>query len=319
MFVRCSDRDTGLETIRDHAKWVFLVGSLSSEQPTEENRGINEYDDDPKGDKYGFVEGCAAIEFCYTTTVKVDMNLVNFPFDVQEVPLRIYDCYGDSELVPPAEFFKAGSKHKASNSVVLVRSALVSEEWEMSSPHVTFGEQSDPYETLAPYTQCTVHLKLARKGMGYAVRFVSLMCLMSLGGLLPFLVEPALEPGDSLSYQMGLLFSVIAFQLIVSSFLPVTSTTTIIDFYGMFLFSFVALCMLVITVTSSKFDGNPESGNFWFLLLVWLGFHCWFGAKIQSMLSLRELELDTPNVYEGNAFVIESGQKRGRLVPPDRS
>merc|ERR1719240_980652 len=76
------------------------------------------------------------------------------------------------------------------------------------------------------------------------------MSMLALSAIAPLLVKPVMGAGSMLGYEIGLLFAVVAFQLLISSFLPVTSVATILDRYAFFLFAFVFTSIVVITAVS---------------------------------------------------------------------
>ena len=319
-FVASDSREHAFELIREMAGESWVVGGIETSD-VDEGTEFNEQD--------GLAPGAYAIEFHRVSTVKMDMDLQFFPFDIQDLPLRIYISDTAVELVDPREFWPARSQHMCQHSLLCLPSCLISEEWQMNRPLIDFS-RSDRYETLRPYPQVNVTLKLARKGAGYAIRYLSLMVVMSLGSLLPFIARPVIDTSDRLSFEMGLLFTVVAFQLIISSFLPVSSTTTVLDVYGLFLFCFVCACMAAVTFSSIRVEATINSSmsdetaneirmenslsDGWWLFVAWLVFHALYAGRIAQIFWLRQKQITTPIVRQYTAYICEGGKTMAEAV-----
>ena len=193
------------------------------------------------------------------------------------------------------------------------------------------------------YTQVAVHLKLARRGSGYARRFISIMAGLSLCTLLPLFV-PQMEGDAVLSFEIGLLFAVVAFQLLISSFLPVTSTTTAIDQcaqlstnhprrralpadaapmrhsnpqsirYAAFLFAYVFAAMVGITVVA--FVGSDEHKLWLAAVLIgfWALFHIYYAWVVVQILRKEKAGLQKPIDKMGQSYVVRQGAARGAVA-----
>jgi len=252
-------------------------------------------------------------EVKYTVTQKVAMDLSSFPFDVQTVPLRFYQQYDRAyRFVSPAQFWEEDCSSLYATHLSTVPSALISEEWELHPPLLS-QEETSPEETMSTYSTMTIHLKVARKGKGYAVRFMTLMAALSLCGILPLLVRPTMSAGDMLGFEIGLLFAVVAFQLLVSTFLPVTSTATALDQYAFFLFGFIFACM--VTITAASFASNnaqfshSEIHAAW-LFGLWFLFHIYYASFVHSLFRKRDTNLRECGLLSHKtnaAFVIANG------------
>lgn len=256
-----------------------------------------------------------------TATLKLDMELGDFPFDVQDAILRVYQQYDRVfRLVPPAKFWQKGAASPYATPLTTNSTVLISEEWDLGNPLLQFCE-TNPKDTISVYTAVSVHLKIARRGSGYAVRFMSVMSTLSFSGIFPLLIRPAMDAGDMLAFEVGLLFAVVAFQLLISSFLPVTSTTTVLDMYAIFLFAFIFACMIVITLGSYLGGLSPEDPDFTdltvfvpYLAGFWGLFHLLYAGLVLKKVCSKSRRLLTPRKETGDAFRVSAGFDSSQLA-----
>jgi hypothetical protein len=305
-----ANRDEAVEELKGIFAETFVSCQVSLEK---EDMTTDDWGDEMLPDVYGG-------EVKMTATVKVDFDLTAFPFDIQDFPLRVYQQMDRGyELVHPGQFWKPGAKSSYAQPLTTTPNALVSEEWRMEPPiHVL--ERTDPAETISDYSLFSVHLKLARKGAGYASRFMSVMAAMSLSGVFPLLATPRMEAGDALGYEIGLLFAVVAFQLLISTFLPVTSTTTALDQYAFFLFAYIFACMVAITAVSwskAGLEGHEETMAAW-LLGVWALFHMYYAWIVRGLLRGRDGELSAPKRFSSVSYVCTESNSIARPRAPNR-
>ena len=149
--------------------------------------------------------------------------------------------------------------------------------------------------------------------MGYCKRFITVMAMMSACALLPRFVKPVMDTTSALGFEISLLFAVVAFQLLISSFLPVTSTTTILDQYAIFLFFFVFMCMCVVVIESQVETQDPWIHTAW-LSAFWGVAHVYFGVMVWLLLTKQEEKLLQRDIPKRKAFVIHAGQNVGDVV-----
>lgn len=300
-------RDEAVEELKAIFAESFVIGQIETNQ--------EEMTTDDWGE--GLLPNVYGGEVKFTVTMKVDMDLADFPFDVQTIALRFFQQYDRGyKLVSPSSFWAPGSDSLYAVPLSTTPSMLVSEEWNVHAPLLKH-DHTLPQETISAYSQYSVQLKLSRKGEAYAGRFMSLMAALSLCGMAPLLI-PDMEAGDVLSYEVGLLFTVVAFQLLVSSILPVSSTITVIDKYGVFLFGFIFVCMGAIAVQAHfKHD---QARHFkllaaW-LLAGWMVFHVGFVWMVWSVISRKhEKIISHTQTAVGTSYIIRDGQERAIEAP----
>jgi len=192
-------------------------------------------------------------------------------------------------------------------------SALIAEEWKLEAPIMYYGWTNSD-ETMLTFPAAIVHLKLVRKGAGYIKRFVSIISPLSFMALFP-LHTPQLELADLFSFEVGLLFTMVAFQLIISSFLPVTSTLSIFDWYMISLFAYVFIVMAVVTAKAAchpddpmleDMDGIPTA-----LLALWIAIHasfalCVYRGRLRMQMILTTLPEQPKRCFKINNPCKES-------------
>ena len=271
------------------------------------------------------LNGVVGAELWFDLVVKVDMDFANFPFDVQDIHIRTYIGQTNYKLVSAEEFWEPGAGAKVGYATALLTTptALISEEWALAAPIVYYGK-SDINEAMEEFPQANAHLKIVREGDGYMKRFVSIMSLISLATLVP-LCTPQMGVNDLLGFEVGLLFTVVAFQIIVSSYLPVTSTLSILDEYTTFLFSFTFLVMLVVAILGGL---NPDMESFGFettgihikwLFMIWAAAHLYFALSVKKLVDHRQAKLIAPQEPPKRAYKVYTagsagGPVRGKVV-----
>jgi len=296
------------EDLSDVFGGIYFVSAISKET-----------DEDDSNPLYfpGMSPGVVGGEHCFTLTIKFDMDFNNFPFDVQDLLLSFYQGEFEYTFVSAAKFWETNAKSLYSTPLLCVPSALVNEEWELHSPLIHY-EKSDPLETMSAFTQVTVSLRFLRKGRGYVIRYMLSMMAMSFCSLLIFIPKPAAEPADMLGYEVGLLFAVVAFQLLTSSLVPMSTTITILDQYGTFLFFFLMLTMLTISGVSWMDDSsliNWDIHAIW-LFAIWLIYHFYF-VTITLITVKRQTELlnsTKKKVIQHNAYIIKGENTQGTAI-----
>ena len=305
-----TNRDEAVEELQAIFAESFVIGQLST---TQEEMTTDDWGEGLLPNVYGG-------EVKFTATIKVDMDLSDFPFDVQAVAIRFFQQYDRAyKIVSPARFWAKGSESLYATPLSTTPSALVSEEWELHAPLVRRG-LTLPEETISAYSQVAVQLPLSRKGGAYVGRFITLMAAMSLAAVMPLAV-PGMEPGDMLAYEVGLLFAVVAFQLLVSSFLPVSSTVSLLDKYGVFLFVFVFVCMTAVTFEARRDAADDDGGGpdyaalAGWLLVGWGAFHALFAVQVGVTLRHRRARLTThAEPPRPEAYIVRDGDTLARPI-----
>jgi len=264
-----------------------------------------------------YIPGTIGGEAEVTLKCKVDMDFASFPFDVQDVCIQLYcDPEVPTVLVSAEHFFRDGSQHGEACALATLPSTLVAEEWKLEAPIMYYG-RTDSNETMLPFPAAIVHLKLVRKGAGYIKRFVSIISPLSLMALFP-LQTPQLELADLFSFEVGLLFTMVAFQIIISGFLPVTSTLSILDWYTISLFTYVFVVMAVVTAKAAyhpddtlleNMEGIPA-----LLFAVWAAIHITFACCVYRSHVRMQVVLQTLPEQPKACFKINNPSKESGAV-----
>merc|ERR1712194_446742 len=237
-------------------------------------------------------DGVIAGEISLSLKVKVDMNYSAFPFDVQTLPILLYSGDGDWTLVSAEHFWTDGRWSGYARAVAITPTALISEEWDLTSAAAVY-DKSDISETMFSNSQIGVYITLKRKGAGYFKRFVSVNVMISAGALMPYMM-PSMELTDIMARQVGLLFAVVGFQLLLSSILPPASTMSVLDHYSIGLFCFIFLLMLLVAVEGYQgpevdtIDPEHSSVVLYGAFSVWLVGHIMFAARVVYFMYLQK-------------------------------
>ncbi|CAK0799267.1 unnamed protein product [Prorocentrum cordatum] len=272
---KAEDDEDGKKQIKEINKELFFVHAYDDWD--EEITPITDED---------LRDGVIAGEISLRLKVKVNMNCSAFPFDVQTLPILLYSGDDGRTLVSAEHFWIDGRWSGYARAVAITPTALISDEWDLTSAAAVY-DKSDISETMYKQSQIGVYIALKRKGSGYFIRLVSANVMISAGAVLPYMM-PSMEPTGIMEHQVGLLFAVVSFQLLLSSFLPPTSTMTVLDHYSIGLFCFIFLLMLLPAV-EGYYQGpevdtiDPEHSSFFFFhwsFSVWLVGHITFAARV---------------------------------------
>jgi hypothetical protein len=228
-------------------------------------------------------DGVIGGEVGLSITIKVDMKYEAFPFDVQTIPMLMYLQDRTGEIYSAEHFFEEGSTDCYARGAAIIPTALISEEWTLASAAVVY-EDTDPHETMGVTPQAGVYITLKRKGAGYMKRFVSITTMISASAFLPLMI-PQMAYNDILAHQVGLLFAVVGFQLLISSLLPPTSTLSVLDQYTIALFLFIFCIMFSVSVEAysdpdtETMDVDTSRSHFFWTFSLWLVGHIIFAAR----------------------------------------
>jgi hypothetical protein len=243
-------------------------------------------------------DGVIGGEVGLTIAIKVDMKYDAFPFDVQTIPMLMYLQENVGEIYSAEHFFKEGATECYARGVAIIPTALISEEWTLASAALVY-EDTDPHETMGVTPQAGVHMLLKRKGAGYMKRFVSITTMISASAFLPLMI-PQMGFHDVLAHQVGLLFAVVGFQLLISSLLPPTSTLSVLDQYTIGLFLFIFLIMLSVAVEAYQdpdaetMDVDTSRNHFFWTFLLWLFGHILFATRALYLNHLQRTAVFSP-------------------------
>ena len=240
-------------------------------------------------------EGTIAARTSIILKLKADFTYSNFPYDVQDISIRMY-FKGDSDeprfvFDEPSHYWTTESHDIGfSHALHVVPTALISEAWRIASAQSLLGMTSSD-ETVVECSQSTVLLKLERRGSGYFRRYISILAALSQAAIWP-LISP-IEVADVMGFEVGLLFSVTAFQIIISGHLPVTPVLSIFDWYMLFLFGFIFLTIITVAVSSYFAPAGSEimDDEASVLLMAWILIQVGFFRRVQWMRHHRHEHL----------------------------
>jgi len=232
-----------------------------------------------------------------TFKVKVDMKYGAFPFDVQTIPMLMYLQESTGEIYSAEHFFEDNARNYYARGVAIGPTALISEEWTLDSASLVY-EDTDPHETLGYHRQAGVFMVMKRQGLGYMKRFVSITVMLSAIAVLPTMM-PQMSFNDILAHQVGLLFAVVGFQLLISTILPPTSTLSVLDQYLVMLFLFIFLIMLSVALEARAdpeavtMDIDRSNVHFGCTVGAWVVGHLVFGYRVWYLMNLQKITVYT--------------------------
>jgi len=256
-------------------------------------QGEWEFDDILRLEYDDLKDGVIGGEVGVTFKVKVDMQYAAFPFDVQTIPMLMYLQESTGEIYSAEHFFEDNAKNYYARGVSIGPSALISEEWTLDSASLVY-EDTDPHETLGYHRQAGVFMIMKRKGLGYMKRFVSITVMLSAIAVLPTMM-PQMSFNDILAHQVGLLFAVVGFQLLISTILPPTSTLSVLDQYLVMLFLFIFLIMLSVALEAradpevETMDIDRSNVHFGCTVGAWVVGHLVFAGRVWYLMNLQKI------------------------------
>lgn len=225
-------------------------------------------------------------------TFSCKMNLRTFPFDQQRLSVRVvlWNCPetvmgrssglpGPGESIPTCRTVKL----ELGDSQLYASTFTETDAWtHLHNVEVKQGltavKRNDDF---VQYTTVNIFITLRRKQLFYNLNIVLTIFLLGLSSFTIFFLDTgALDA--RLNIQVTLLLTSVAFRFVISSYLPVTSYMTILDYYVLSLFVLMALvagqCIIVdfLESSDSRADGaivfNRWSGLS--LAVVWIISHC---------------------------------------------
>jgi len=180
-------------------------------------------------------------------------EMESFPLDCQDlkIVLQSYDPTERCEFCPFGTLIKDNSREEFCQ---IRRDTFTSSDWQFKSVCVS-SEKTFPQNDIKneSYSKLVVRLKLQRKWELYFFRVCIIMCLLSVTNMSSFYI-PLDDIGDRMANNVGFVFTAIAFQFVINSYLPHISYLTVLDCYVLGVFIF----MLMITFQTCLIAGNEE-------------------------------------------------------------
>jgi hypothetical protein len=188
--------------------------------------------------------GVVAVELHATATFKLGMEVTSFPFDVQDLLLRLYCDTWQFYFESAETYFDEQSNVLYANALVTVPTVLMSQEWGLEETYLYYDE-TDSNETMFEFWQINVHVKLVRKGEGFLYKDVPVLFMISLASWLPLGLVDVFSTHSMLTYEVGLLFTVASYRSTFQSYLPISPSVSIIEWYAFFFVLLHSTCYFV--------------------------------------------------------------------------
>ena len=212
----------------------------------------------------------------YTVSCHQKFDLKSFPFDILELQLlfRLIYPLGTNQFCLKV------------NVVQFSRISLHHSEWIVHTPTITLGTPS--------YACSGVSLYLERQTGFYYTNVFAMLTLLSVLGLVAFMVDPAKEQGNRAIITITLMLSAFAFRFSVNEFLPAVSYSTHMDYYILGTIYLLALMTLLCLFPSWISDDE----ELMFAVNLALGLFCaalqvvftlWWLVRGFQLVSSREL------------------------------
>jgi hypothetical protein len=192
--------------------------------------------------------GFVTVTYYYSTTVGVELQLGRFPFDRQLLHLRLQ--HRNDEVSTNACFLPLKMDGYGSWCSLL---GALSSEWVLRKPFLRAIEDKDANN---------VHyfIPVERKP-SYFVTKIAVPIFFIVLSLSPAWAVDAAEFGTRLSVASTMLLTAVAFQYIVSAFLPKTGYMTLMDKYVLAAFVYQFLELATMTVTYILISSVPSDSS----------------------------------------------------------
>jgi len=222
------------------------------------------------------VHRSGVVEFRRRALVKLQSNfdLQRFPFDHQTLELNIQSFAWDDRVLRVSDL----SSLSLSNHYDIP-------EWRLERVQSSIGPFKDPDHDRSPFSRLHVGILVERQSEFYLYKIFAPLAVLTFTSIF-FLAIPIDNMGDRVAFVSGLLFTNLAYQLIIASSVPKVPYFTLGDRYTLFLFFFmvvevfIAYGMALITrlgvasgpLTPSKIEAGFEIS----LPIVFVLVHVWF-------------------------------------------
>ena len=168
-------------------------------------------------------------EISRRTQVKLQSNfdLVRFPFDRQILEADIESFAWDEKLL-----------RFTNQSSITLSSRFDIPDWKLEGVLVRIGSFLDPDHGYRAFSRLDAGIKVQRKSEFYLYKIFMPLGILTFTSIF-FLAIPIGAMGDRVGFVSGLLFTNLAYQLIISSSVPKVPYFTLGDRYTLFLFFFM--------------------------------------------------------------------------------
>jgi hypothetical protein len=160
------------------------------------------------------------------------------------------------------------------------------------------------------FSEVTLRLKVQRKHFFYIYKIVFVLSLIQLCASSVFCLSPVDNFSDRLSYSSTMLLTVVAFQFVVSSFVPAVDYLTLLDKFIMTVTAHVVIIMLICCIIGYSGLDN-DALNIVILLLNVLatpGILIVFYFKGQDALKFERLKLVSNSIALKEANIEQEAE-----------
>jgi len=234
------------------------------------------------------------------STMKEELELASFPFDVQDLCLtaRINPWTPSHEikLVPPFSGKPCVELHIDSQSQEFkIHPKTVIEFLELDPKNSTQNETFDVVK---------IRVKVKRRWEHYIFRLCAVLSIVTLSGCLAFTMDDGEDYPDMCAYLSTSMLTVVAFMFVVSSTLPAIPYLTFLDSFVNALLLFVLVQMFLLALMS--FDDIKLSSTtcLHISLISWGSIHLVFGvaACFVRTKECRKLSMNSNELKERAGF-----------------
>jgi len=175
-----------------------------------------------------FNDGRAEIQRRFTVTLESNFDLHRFPFDRQRLQGEIASFAWDSRVVRLIDDGRS----------LTVSKAFGIPDWNVVGFNSKVVAYDDPDHGNDIFSMLKLEIDVARKSDYYLYKIFVPLGILSFTSIF-FLAVPIDAIGDRISFVSGLLFTTLAYQLIIASSVPRVPYFTLGDTYTLFLFFFM--------------------------------------------------------------------------------
>ena len=175
-----------------------------------------------------FKDGRAEIQRRFTVSLESDFDVHSFPFDRQKLEGQIASFAWDARVVRLID-----DGHN-----LTVSKAFGIPDWNVIGFSSKVIAYDDPDHGDDVFSMLKLQVDVARKSDYYLYKIFVPLGILSFTSIF-FLAVPISEIGDRISFVSGLLFTTLAYQLIIASSVPRVPYFTLGDTYTLFLFFFM--------------------------------------------------------------------------------
>lgn len=179
--------------------------------------------------------------------IKQEWNVSDFPFDEQNIEIRIEDFDKDNTKL----VFIADTLASKIDKQVHIEGWNIKNFGIKVDEHTyetNYGDPDIPLTDYSAYSRATIYFTIEREGNGLFFKLFVGLFISVLISLLTFFINPLdLDPRFGLS--VGAIFAAIASQYVITSTLPQNAGLTLVDILHDIAFIYIFLCILISTIS----------------------------------------------------------------------